>query len=1160
MKLSLGKLLLEILAVVVLLAIVATGALIWRLSEGPLDLDFLRGEVENAIADARGGRVMKIDGLALEWSQDRRRVEATLSGITAYDETGAVQLDAERGAVAFDTVALFKGDIKVQTIELMEGRTALFRNAEGVWSYGQEAPLVGEAPPEAESVSALVDFSNWRALLPPLREAIAINSFEAVKFTGFEVEIRDAAAGLDWTAHDAIGEWSADAKGVLIDVSADLTGENAPESVQATVYTDPEVQEFSFEFGVVGSDPERVASLIAARNLPFNFRGAADVVFGGEASEADGLKRMQFSAASENAVLEFQEKSYDVDAIGFELLYDVAGRLLTLTNLHLSSERLSGDFKGTAQLAALLSADEGGAARAIPMLLEARDLDLDVTPVFERAWRIDAVDVSGVLHPDEMAFDLERMIARNAALNGTANGRLWLERRPVVDDADAAEVEGEAPAQEGEGEAPTEFKFAASLEAQAEGEVAPRDVLDYWPVHLGAISREWVEDHVLKGTATKLDFKMDLRPEVYERGYLDDDSLELVFEVEDASVSFLDDVPPVTKAKGVGVLKGNSISFDVKAGELGGWILDRGDIDMPQFWPPGETAVINASGRGDLKSLMTVLENSSLKTASEAGIELEPLKGFGGMDLKLTWPMQEVILETDIGFEATGGFLDAAVPNLAGGFGLINSDVDVDVDNKGMVMRGQGRFGPAPVEFRWIETFPEPDKDNGHSRLEATAVVSPDFLNAFNLAARNVLAGEIEVQLSAQGQGRDFEAIDARLDLTKAAIDLSEIGWVKRIDEPASGVVRYARDVSGRTMASGDIKADGLVLAGELFLRPDSGLERATIERIYSRDRMDLHGVLTKDASGRYTINVSGPLLNASGWLDHALDFGAANAAATAPRPGGPDASVTIAVDDLILRDDAFLRDAQLVLEAENGVVEKGLVAGTISPGRGLEATMETDDGQRVVALRSDDAGWVVRVLSKMTYLSDGALNLSGRFGADVGSVEIKMQNVRLRNAPFFAQVFSLASLQGLTDTLSGDGVLFTDVDMPLRIREGRIDFLGARASGPAMGLTLRGWLSMSSGELGLDGVVVPSFGVNSALGGIPIIGDLFVSRQGEGVFAVVYSARGTLERMRLAVNPLSAVTPGFLRRIMENPSRPPELEDDAAAPPETAPADAPSQ
>ena len=67
--------------------------------------------------------------------------------------------------------------------------------------------------------------------------------------------------------------------------------------------------------------------------------------------------------------------------------------------------------------------------------------------------------------------------------------------------------------------------------------------------------------------------------------------------------------------------------------------------------------------------------------------------------------------------------------------------------------------------------------------------------------------------------------------------------------------------------------------------------------------------------------------------------------------------------------------------------------------------------------------------------------------------------------------------------------------------------------------------------------MLVPSFGVNSALGGIPIIGDLFVSREGEGVFSLTYSVRGELARAQVAVNPLSAITPGVLRRIFENPS-----------------------
>jgi hypothetical protein len=79
--------------------------------------------------------------------------------------------------------------------------------------------------------------------------------------------------------------------------------------------------------------------------------------------------------------------------------------------------------------------------------------------------------------------------------------------------------------------------------------------------------------------------------------------------------------------------------------------------------------------------------------------------------------------------------------------------------------------------------------------------------------------------------------------------------------------------------------------------------------------------------------------------------------------------------------------------------------------------------------------------------------------------------------------------------------------------------------------------------------VLVPSFGVNSLLGGLPIIGDLFVSRQGEGMFAPTYSVRGTFSRARIALNPVAALTPGVLRQIFENPSVPPPGAEEPAKP-----------
>ncbi|WP_290483623.1 hypothetical protein, partial [Hyphomonas sp. UBA3601] len=89
---------------------------------------------------------------------------------------------------------------------------------------------------------------------------------------------------------------------------------------------------------------------------------------------------------------------------------------------------------------------------------------------------------------------------------------------------------------------------------------------------------------------------------------------------------------------------------------------------------------------------------------------------------------------------------------------------------------------------------------------------------------------------------------------------------------------------------------------------------------------------------------------------------------------------------------------------------------------------------------------------------------------------------------------------------------------------------------GPALGLTANGYLGADS-EISVDGVLVPSFGMNSALGGIPIIGDLVVGRDGEGIFSLTYSIRGSLEKANVSVNPLSALAPGVIRRIFENPS-----------------------
>ena len=77
--------------------------------------------------------------------------------------------------------------------------------------------------------------------------------------------------------------------------------------------------------------------------------------------------------------------------------------------------------------------------------------------------------------------------------------------------------------------------------------------------------------------------------------------------------------------------------------------------------------------------------------------------------------------------------------------------------------------------------------------------------------------------------------------------------------------------------------------------------------------------------------------------------------------------------------------------------------------------------------------------------------------------------------------------------------------------------------------------------------------------GKIPLIGEILVGGKGEGIFAVNYKIEGPRDNPSVSVNPLSALTPGFLRKFFdvfeESPTKPAETPPPASEAPRPAPA-----
>jgi hypothetical protein len=62
----------------------------------------------------------------------------------------------------------------------------------------------------------------------------------------------------------------------------------------------------------------------------------------------------------------------------------------------------------------------------------------------------------------------------------------------------------------------------------------------------------------------------------------------------------------------------------------------------------------------------------------------------------------------------------------------------------------------------------------------------------------------------------------------------------------------------------------------------------------------------------------------------------------------------------------------------------------------------------------------------------------------------------------------------------------------------------------------------------------VPLSGLNRALAPIPLLGPLLTGPRGEGVLGITFAIQGPMNNPQVLVNPLSLVTPGIFREIMQ--------------------------
>ena len=164
----------------------------------------------------------------------------------------------------------------------------------------------------------------------------------------------------------------------------------------------------------------------------------------------------------------------------------------------------------------------------------------------------------------------------------------------------------------------------------------------------------------------------------------------------------------------------------------------------------------------------------------------------------------------------------------------------------------------------------------------------------------------------------------------------------------------------------------------------------------------------------------------------------------------------------------------------------------------------------------------------------EGYLNFNSLKKDGVSNSVLVIDNFKVKEVPVFAKLLSLASLQGIADLLTGEGIRFTDFEMRYSSKKGFTKIEEMYAIGPAISILMDGYIE-SKKLVSLRGTLVPATTINRSIASIPLLGKILIGdKTGEGVFGVSFKIKGPPKNLSTKVNPIKTLTPRFITRTLD--------------------------
>ena len=672
-----------------------------------------------------------------------------------------------------------------------------------------------------------------------------------------------------------------------------------------------------------------------------------------------------------------------------------------------------------------------------------------------------------------------------------------------------------------------------------------------WPAFMAAQVRAWLMAHFTGGIVTKATMKVDYHADDLKRMRADlapaDQSVDLDFTLKDGSLIFLNGVPEITHGEGHGHVTGHSSRFDLTSGSIdnGGETIAiaNGVFAVADSDIHPTPALVAADLSGHVEAVSALLSQPALKPY--ASIPLDPATLHGQIEGHL---QKDLLLgpgadPTKQALRVNAKVTNFAAERLIGKAGIEDGTLAIVVDAGTLKATGQARLFGGPGTFEITRS------GVGVPNAVFTVTLDDAARGKLGMSAIPGISGPMTAHVSAAlGDPTKIRA-QVDLDLAKTSIAAAYLGLTKPAGKPAK--ISFATVPGDDKMMLEPLTIDvgSLQARGSVEIGADSGFRGARFSsfKVSPGDDMKLDVAKGDDT---FKVTIRGSTIDARPFL-RALTTTPTNEPSALSR----SAKAEKAEADSLKGFDIDLRSGILTgfnKEVMTGVELKLARRGTQIrqfgvQGRFGRSTVSGSMDNQKVRISTQDAGALVSFVDLYQHMEGGDLDAKMTMGDETLNGYLEIRDFVLRDEPALrslvarsATVSAPGQNEDAARRINGAAVDFKRLKVNFSRQGSRLELRDATMYGPEIGLSVDGWLDYSHNKVAMNGTFVPAFAINNLFSQIPVFGVFLGGKSNEGLLAITFRVSGLAASPTLSINPLSAITPGFLRNIfgiLENPN-----------------------